>query len=77
MSPFSDSCYINCGILGIIFVNGFQITLENSNIILCKVYYYVSTLFPTLSAIVLILAAHDRLLISSHNVDTRLYSSKH
>ena len=69
-------CYINCGILGIIFVNGFEISFQNSNVVLCKVYFYISTLFATLSPTVLILASIDRLLISSQNVDTRLYSSK-
>jgi hypothetical protein len=39
-------------------------------------YYYSSFLFGALTPTVLILASIDRLLISSQNVDTRLYSSK-
>jgi hypothetical protein len=39
-------------------------------------YFYVSFVFATLSPTILILASIDRLLISSQNVDTRLYSSK-
>jgi hypothetical protein len=76
ISLLVNSCYVNCGILGIIFLNGFNINLQNSNVVLCKVYFYISTLFAILSATILILASIDRLLISSQNVDTRLYSSK-
>ena len=39
-------------------------------------FIYVSFLFSTLLPTILILASIDRLLISSQNVDTRLYSSK-
>ncbi|CAF1565200.1 unnamed protein product [Adineta steineri] len=62
--------------LGLVFLNGFNISLQNSNVLLCKLYFYASFLFATLSPTVLILASIDRLLISSQNVDTRLYSSK-
>ncbi len=57
-------------------MNGFQISLQNSNLILCKQYFYTSLLFISLSLTVLTLASIDRLLISSQNVDTRLCSSK-
>jgi hypothetical protein len=43
---------------------------------LCKIYIYFSFLSATVSPSVLILASIDRLLISSQNVNTRLYSSK-
>jgi len=39
-------------------------------------FFYVSFLFTTLACTILLLASIDRLLISSQNVDTRLYSSK-
>lgn len=71
-----NTCYINSSMLGSIFVFGFKINLLNSNAILCKLYSFTSFLFSTLPPTVLILASIDRLLISSQNVDTRLYSSK-
>jgi hypothetical protein len=70
------SLYINSAILGSIFTYGYNIQMQSSNEFLCKSFYYVSFLFPSLSVTVLILASIDRLLISSQNVDTRLYSSK-
>ena len=39
-------------------------------------YFYLTLLFGTLTPTILILASIDRLLISSQNIDTRLYSSK-
>ncbi|CAF1040205.1 unnamed protein product [Adineta steineri] len=62
--------------LGSIFTGGFNINIQNSNKILCKLFYYISFLFSALLPTVLILASLDRLLISSQNVDRRLYSSK-
>mgnify|MGYP001034394059 FL=1 len=47
-----------------------------SNNILCKLFLYAYYLLATLPGNVLIFASIDRLLISSQNVDTRLYSSK-
>lgn len=76
MSLLFNTCYINSSMLGSIFVFGFNINLLNSNAIFCKLYSYTSFLFSTLLPTVLILASTDRLLISSQNVDTRLYSSK-
>ena len=73
---FSNTCYINSTLLGSIFTNGYNINLQNSNIFLCKVFYYAAFLFAIYSPTILILASIDRLLISSQNVDTRLYSSK-
>ena len=69
-------CYINSITLGNIFINGFQINLLNSSSILCKLYLYTSFVLTSLSPTILICASIDRLLISSQNVDTRLYSSK-
>ena len=70
---FYNSCYINSTIIGLIFTTGFKINLQNSNIILCKMYFYVSFLLSTLLPTVVILASIDRLLISSQNIDRRLY----
>jgi hypothetical protein len=73
---FVESCYINSGMLSSFFNFGLDINVQNSNVILCKLLYYVAYLFSALLPTVLILASIDRLLISSRNVDTRLYSSK-
>ena len=71
-----DSIYINSSMLASIFILGFNIDLTNSSAILCKIHRYL-TFFPNvMSATILTLASIDRLLISSQNVDTRLYSSK-
>ncbi len=71
-----DSACINSYILGTMFILGFNIQIHNSSAILCKLYYYVSSVFSTVLPGILISASVDRLLISSRNVDTRLYSSK-
>ena len=71
-----DTFYINSTILGSIFLFGYNINLLNSSAILCKLFLYISFLFSTLLPTILVLASIDRLLISSQNVDTRLYSSK-
>ncbi|CAF0843331.1 unnamed protein product [Adineta steineri] len=68
--------YLNPALLGSFFITGLNINLQNSYVILCKLLYYVSFVIAMLSPTVLILASIDRLLISSQNVDTRLYSSK-
>jgi len=51
----------------LILNNDLQVNLQNRNVIICKVYFYVSFVFSTLIPCIL---------ISSQNVDTRLYSSK-
>jgi hypothetical protein len=71
-----NTCYINSTTLASIFNNGYNISVQNSSVVLCKIYIYVAFLFAALSPTVLILASIDRLLISSQNIDTRLYSSK-
>ena len=71
-----NSCYINSIILATIFIHGFHISLHNSNSVLCKLYLYTSFVFISVTPTILISASIDRLLISSQNVDTRLYSSK-
>ncbi|CAF1444339.1 unnamed protein product [Adineta steineri] len=62
--------------LGSIFTYGNNIAAQNNNVALCKIYIYAAYIWATCSPTVLILASIDRLLISSQNVDTRLYSSK-
>jgi len=76
VSLIINLCYNNSTIIGIIFIYGFQIVLIDSNIILCKFYFYTFFLFTVLAPSTLILASIDRLLLSSQNIDTRLYSSK-
>ncbi|UJR23070.1 hypothetical protein I4U23_026094 [Adineta vaga] len=72
----SNTCYINSSLLGSTFIYGYNIHLQNTNIVLCKAFYYSAFLFAIHPPTILILASIDRLLISSQNVDTRLYSSK-
>jgi hypothetical protein len=60
----------------LIFSSGYNSKAQDSNIVLCKIRFYVSFLFSSVPPTILILASIDRLLISSQNVDTRLYSSK-
>ncbi|CAF1238490.1 unnamed protein product [Adineta steineri] len=72
----ANTIFINSTLLGAIFIVGFNINLQNSSAILCKLFYYVSYLTSTYYPIILILASIDRLLISSQNIDIRLYSSK-
>ncbi|CAF1238473.1 unnamed protein product [Adineta steineri] len=73
---FANTIFINSTLLGSIFALGFNSTIQNSSVILCKLFYYVSYLTSTYYPVILILASIDRLLISSQNIDTRLYSSK-
>lgn len=75
-SLFFNFCYLNSTVLGIVMMNGFDVQLINYNIILCKFFYYACFLFAILPPTILILASIDRLLISSQNIDTRMYSSK-
>ena len=76
VSLLYSTFYINTVLLGSIFISGYQINLLNSSIFLCKFYFYTAFLSSTIYPSTLILASVDRLLISSQNVDTRLYSSK-
>jgi hypothetical protein len=73
---FTNTVFINSCLLGSIFTYGFNINTQNSNVVLCKLFYYISYLTSLYYPSVLILASFDRLLISSQNVDTRLYNSK-
>ena len=72
----SNTIFMSTTLLGSIFTSGFQINLSNSNISICKLFYYISYVTSVYYPIILILASIDRLLISSQNVDTRLYSSR-
>ena len=67
---------LNCIVLASSFMTGWNINIQNSSVLLCKLLFYVSFVTATLTPTVLILASIDRLLISSQNIDTRLYSSK-
>ena len=62
--------------IGSILIYGFNIRGDSSNIIVCKLLYYTAYLCTTLSSNIFVFASIDRLLISSQNIDTRLYSSK-
>ncbi|UJR12310.1 hypothetical protein I4U23_016487 [Adineta vaga] len=73
---FVSFAYVNTVVLGTAFITGFNINIQNSNVVLCKIFNYAAYLFSTLLPTILALASIDRLLISSQNVDTRLYSSK-
>ena len=65
---FLNTCYINSSVAADI--------LLSYNIVLCKLYTYITYILSILLPTLRILASIDRLLISSQNVDTRLYSSK-
>ena len=68
--------YTQSSILPMILNNNLKINLQNSNRLICKIFYYVSYVFSRYLPTILIFASIDRLLISSQNVDTRLYSSR-
>jgi len=68
--------YVNSTLFGSIMTLGLNIQLQNSNSFLCKAFFFSAYLFSLYPPVLLILASIDRLLISSQNVDTRLYSSK-
>ncbi|CAF1241420.1 unnamed protein product [Adineta steineri] len=55
---------------------GFNINAYTSSVILCKLLNYALYTVSKLPPTVLILASIDRLLLSSQNVNVRLYSSK-
>lgn len=71
----TNTLYVNSCVLSALLII-FKINLYDSNTVLCKIYFYVVYLFSTLTPTVIILASIDRLLISSQNVNTRLYSSR-
>ena len=68
--------YLNSTILATSLITGWRINAVNSSIVLCKLMFYVTFVVALLLPTILILASIDRLLISSQNVDTRLYSSR-
>jgi len=70
-----NTFYINFVMLAD-FLTAFEIQPNNYSQIYCKIHTYFIELISILSPTILILASIDRLLISSQNVDTRLYSSK-
>ena len=71
-----STIYLNSSILGTTLIVGFNINPLNSNIFLCKLFFYTGLWGTFLTPTILILAGIDRLLISSQNIDTRLYSSR-
>jgi hypothetical protein len=71
-----NSIYLSSVVLGTAFIFGFNISVIDSSVILCKLLHYTAFFSSTLLPTVLILASIDRLLLSSQNLDTRLYSSK-
>ncbi|UJR32701.1 hypothetical protein I4U23_020160 [Adineta vaga] len=73
---FLSLLYINTTVITAILLVGYDINLFNSNVISCKLLFYCPFVLITLLPTILILATIDRLLISSQNVNTRLYSSK-
>jgi hypothetical protein len=72
-----SSMYLNSTVLAFTFLIGFNINVHNSNVMLCKLFYYLSFCISTLLPTVLILATIDRLFISSQYVNSRLYNSKY
>ena len=76
ISLLLDLVFLNFTILTTVFTRGWNLNFRNSNLFVCKMLFYVPFVTSTLSPTVLIFASVDRLLISSQNVDTRLYSSR-
>lgn len=68
--------YLNSTILSTSLITGWNINVLSSSRHICKVMFYVTLVTSTLIPTILIFASIDRLLISSQNVHTRLYSSK-
>jgi hypothetical protein len=71
-----STIYLNTSILITTLILGFDINRLLSHTIVCKLFFYTSLWTVMLTPTVLVLAAIDRLLLSSQNVDTRLYSSR-
>ena len=71
-----NTIYIYTVLVRTVFVTGFKINVLTRNTILCKSSYYLAYLSIVYFPILCILSSIDRLLISSQNIDTRLYSSK-
>ena len=67
---------LNCHVLPTSLMRYWNINVHNSNTFVCKLMLYLTYLVVTIVPTILILASIDRLLISSQNVDTRLYSSR-
>ena len=78
--------FLICLLIGLVFLTSTVLTTAftvkwnishvNSSVFLCKLMFYMSHVTASLVPTILILASIDRLLISSQNVDTRLYSSR-
>jgi len=71
-----NTCYLNSYTIRNIISMGFEIYFLETNKILCKLYSYLCYFLQSMTPSILILATIDRLLISSRDVNTRLYSSK-
>lgn len=68
--------YMNSTILGRILLVGYHINVLNFHVVICKLLPYSTFALGFLIPTILTLATIDRLLISSRDVDTRLYSSR-
>lgn len=76
VSLFANFVQMNNFLLANIANLGFQDQLINNSPILCKLTNYVAFVFDEISPSILVFASIDRLLISSADVNTRLYSSR-
>ena len=68
--------FVNYHVLPISLMRYWNINVHNSNTFVCKLMLHLTYLVVTVVPTILILVSIDRLLISSQNVDTRLYSSR-
>lgn len=71
-----SSLFMTAWMLADILKYSMRVPLHESINIICQIYQYVFYLCGTLVVNVLVFASIDRLLLSSQNVDARLYSSK-
>ncbi|CAF0874477.1 unnamed protein product [Adineta steineri] len=67
--------YINVALLNLILEVGYNISPSASNLIICRLRVYISTVFDCLSPFYLLLASIDRIFITSKNALTRRRSN--
>ncbi|UJR16877.1 hypothetical protein I4U23_003775 [Adineta vaga] len=69
--------FINCSILLTYFALGYNIDPSSTSLIFCKLKFYVACVTGILTPNFILLACLDRLMLSSLNARTRLWSQTH
>jgi hypothetical protein len=73
---FLSSIYLHFTILEFTLFVGFNVKLQASNVILCKLFYFIPSFVSVLLPTILIAASIDRLFVSPRDVNTDKYNSK-